>query len=135
MAALVFIAGSLILLAGFVLLTRYETVRGTRFFAASRSRLDAEMERISFILEHVDFAAFFQDELRALFARLGHASAHASLRSVRATERLLTRVVRHFRTEHSESLAPRGDAREFVKTLSDFKETLKESAPNVPEVR
>lgn len=125
MAYLVFTLIACALLVWFLVLTQYENRRGRRFFSERRDRFDASVRRIEFILEHVDFAAFARDEIRRAMNQIGHASAHLSLQSVRAVERLLTRLVRHFRSKHDVAVAPRENAREFVKTLSDFKENLK----------
>ena len=132
MAHLAAILVATVLLAGFVALTRYETRRGERFFAEKRAELDAAIERAEFIMAYVDLPAFARDEVRRATARAGHAIAHLSLQAVRAAERLLTRAVRHLRARTENVAAPRENAREFVRTLSDFKENLK--APEVPEV-
>lgn len=115
---------------GFVVLTRYEKVRGARVFNGPRTQLDERIYNAQFILKHVDLPAFLQEELERFMRVIGHAIAHLSLQLVRATERLLTRLVRHLRTQHTEPLAPRESARPFVKTLSAFKDTLKTNAPN-----
>lgn len=132
MAALILILLAIALLVGFVALTAYETEHGTRFFEAQRAQLDRHVERIVFIIEHVDFAAFLRDEVRHFAHRVGHAIVHLSLQAVRAAERLLTRLVRSFRAREATTAAPRESTRAFVKTLSDFKEQLK--TPEVPEI-
>ena len=121
---------SLALLIGFVVLTRYEARRGVRVAAQTRARLDTQADRAAFIIAHVDFAAFAKEEINLAMTRVGHLIANLSLQTVRAVERVLTRVVRRFRTKDA-GAPPRENAREFVRTLSDFKETL--NAPN-PEV-
>jgi len=122
---------SITLLAGFVALTQYETKHGMRFFAAKRTRLDENVERVGFIVEHVDLAAFVRDEVRHAMNWLGHAIAHLFLQAVRSAERLLTRLVRHLRTRHEDEAAPRETAREFVKTLSEFKDGLNATHPDI----
>jgi len=72
--------------------------------------------------------------VRRLVGLVSHGIALLFLQGVRLAERLLTRLVRHLRREHVAETAPRENAREFVKTLADFKETLKETAPEVPEI-
>ncbi|MFZ2167890.1 MAG: hypothetical protein WAV50_03420 [Minisyncoccia bacterium] len=131
MTYLVVVLGTFALLAGFVVLAHYETEHNVRFFASKRSLFDGHVERVQFIIEHVDLAAFAQDEIRHAMTRLGHAIAHFSLVAVRAIERLLTRLVRHLRIQHEDEVAPRETAREFVKTLSDFKDGLKATHPDV----
>ena len=135
MAYLFLVLVSFALLTGFFALTQYEARTGTRFFADRRARLDTQVEQVEFIVAHVDLVAFAREEINRALSHLGHTIAHLSLQAVRATERLLTRLVRHLRTRTEEVPAPRENAREFVKTLSDFKETLKENAPDVPEVQ
>ena len=131
MANLISLSVALALLAGFVALTRYETKRNTRFFAAKRTWLDEGIERVEFIVEHVDLVAFARDEVRHAMTRLGHAIAHLSLQAVRSAERLLTRLVRHLRVQHEDEVAPRETAREFVKTLSEFKDGLNATHPDI----
>ncbi|MFA6519849.1 MAG: BREX system ATP-binding domain-containing protein [Candidatus Paceibacterota bacterium] len=135
MGYLVFIFVTLALLAGFFVLTSYEARRGVRVYAAQRARLDKTVERVEFILQNVDLGAFLRTEVRHLVARLSHDIAHLSLQAVRATERLLTRLVMHLRSKHSVDTAPRGNVREFVKTLSDFKGGLKATHPEVGEIK
>ena len=131
MANLVVLSLAIILLIGFVALTRYEARRGTRLFATKRGAFDASIERIAFIVEHVDLAAFARDEVRHAMNWLGHAIAHLFLQAVRSAERLLTRLVRHLRTRHEDEAAPRETAREFVKTLSEFKDGLNATHPDI----
>ena len=131
MLYLLLIFVSIVLLAGFLLLTEYEKRRGARFLAEHRMRLDQTVERVEFILAHVNLAMFLRDEIRHLLSRLGHDIAHLSLLVVRAIERLLTRLVRRLRTDPEREVAPRETAREFVKTLSDFKQNLQATHPEI----
>lgn len=122
------------LLGGFLALTEYEARRGVRVFARGREHLDHQVERIHFVLEHVDLGAFVRDEIRRLVALMSHAIAHLSLQAVRAIERLLTRAVRYLRSRHAVDTAPRENVREFVKTLSDFKDQLKSTHPEISDI-
>ena len=131
MAYLIAVLVALALPAGFALLTRYEARRGARFFSGQRAALDAQAARAAFIIEHVDLAAFAREEVRHAVARAGHAIAHVSLRAVRAAERFLTRLVRYMRRKKEEAVVPRENAREFVKALSDFKETIAAAHPDI----
>lgn len=131
MAYLVAVLISISFLAGFVVLVGYERRHATRFFAVKRERFDAQIGRVEFIIANVDLGSFVRDEIQHLLTRIGHAIAHLSLQAVRAAERVLTRIVRYLRTMHDEETAPRETAREFVKTLSDFKETLNAVHPEV----
>ncbi len=133
MAYLIFVLVSLGLLAGFFALTSYEARRDARFYASQRDRLDHTVERAIFVSEHVNFGEFLRDEVRHLTSRIGHSVAHVSLIVVRVVERLLTRLVRRMRANPEIDTAPRETAREFVKTLSDFKGNLKAEHPKISE--
>ena len=117
------------------MLTKSEMRTGGRFFALERSRFDAHIERIEFIIAHVDLAAFARDEIRHAINSVGHAIVHFSLQVVRSVERLLTRLVRHLRVRHEDSAAPRESTREYVKTLSDFKDTLEATHPEISDIK
>ena len=134
MAYLIFVGISIALGIGFFVLTRYEAAQGARVLGARRERLDASVGRVVFIANHVDFNAFARDEARRFVGQLSHALAHLSLQAVRAAERALTRLVRHLRSRRGVEVKPAGETREFVKTLSDFKDRLKDTMPEVPEV-
>ncbi|OGG92601.1 hypothetical protein A3G63_00300 [Candidatus Kaiserbacteria bacterium RIFCSPLOWO2_12_FULL_52_8] len=134
MMYLIPIAISIVLFIAFFVLTCYESRRGGRFFTPMRERLDETIGRLGFILTHVDFAAFLRDETRHLISRAGHAAAHLSLRAVRSVERVLTRLVRYLRMHHTIDMRPGENTREFVRTLSDFKDSLKETRPEVPTI-
>lgn len=131
MGYLLFVVFSIGLAAGFIALTAYEQRRGSRYFDAKRAALDAQVRRALFIYTHVDLAAFAREESWRLATRLGHTLAHLSLQLVRAVERVLTRLVRHIRTQHGVEVRPAGETREFVKTLADFKGRLKENMPDM----
>jgi len=134
-AYLVFVLITLALLGGFFMLTIFEARRGSHFFARGRARLDRQVERIEFILHHVDLGAFLRDEIRRDVGRLSHVIAYLSLQAVRAVERLLTRLVRYLRSRNAVDVAPRGDARDFVKKLSDFKDRLKATHPKISDIQ
>lgn len=132
---LIFILVTSALLGGFFVLTAYEARRSVRLFSSQRARLDRNVERVEFVLGHVDLGAFLRDEVRRLISRGGHGLAHLSLQAVRATERFLTRLVRRLRSRQEETIAPRESTREFVKTLSDFKNNLKETRPEISDIQ
>jgi hypothetical protein len=134
MLHLIFILISLALLIGFFALTRYEARRGVRVYAEKRQRLDTAINRAEFIITHVNLALFVREELRHLISRIGHDVAHISLHMVRAAERLLTRAVRHLRASPEIESAPRETAREFVKTLYDFKGNLEATRPEISDI-
>jgi hypothetical protein len=134
MAYLIFILAALALFIGFLILSGYESRRGMRIFATGRVRLDENVERAEFILTHVNLGSFLREEMRLIAHRVVHDIAHLSLIAVRAVERFLTHIVRYLRAQHAVNEAPRENAREFVKTLSDFKGHLEETRPEVPDV-
>ena len=82
----------------------------------------------------VERVALGRDETRRIAAMTSHAIVHFSLQAVRAIERLLTRLVRHLRSRHDVDTAPRENVREFVKTLSEFKGSLKATHPEITDV-
>ncbi len=132
---LIFIVFSIALLCGFLALTCYETGRGARFFMNYRARFDYFTGRINFIIEHVNFSEFIRDEMVHFFSRMAHGIAHFFLVIVRGAERLLTRLIRKIRSSPEIDIAPRETAREFVKTLSDFKDNLKAVHPEISDVK
>jgi len=120
-------------MAGLFALTGYEAVHNVLLFGPERRRLDSAVDRMEFIFAHVDFKSFVKEVSRSVASRIAHDVAHFSLLAVRATERFLTRIVRHLRTDPA-SVQPKESTREFVKTLSDFKDQLKATPPDVPDV-
>ncbi len=133
MGPLIAIIIALILLGSFYTLTWYETSKGFRVFAIARTRLDEVVERILFIWHHVDLAAFIREEIQYLGRQALHDLIHYSLKCVRVLERLLTRLIRYFRARQATLEAPREEAREFVKTLSDFKDSLNATHPEISD--
>lgn len=105
MAYLIAIALAFLLLGGFLALTRYETGHGVRFLGGVRSRFDRKVERISFIVRHIDWSAVLSDVVRTATARIVHDVAHAILIIVRIVERLLTRVVKYLRMSREQAAA------------------------------
>jgi len=134
MMYLILIFFAIALFAGFVALTHYEARRGFRVYASSRERFDSAVGRAQFIVENVNLAVFIRDELRHFAGRVGHDIAHFSLLTVRAAERGLTRLVRHLRSQPEVDVSSRETAREFVKTLSDFKSNLKATHPEISDI-
>lgn len=136
MLSLTLVLISLALIIAFLAVTNYEMRGRRRFFAQERERLDRDVEQVLSVVTHVDFGALAREEARRLLGRVSHDIAHVSLQLVRATERLLTRLVRSLRSRYaSHSTLDEGSAREFIKTLSDFKVKLKETRPDVTEVQ
>ena len=134
MFALVFLVLTIVLFSAFLFFARYEASRGQRFFADARGRLDASVLRTEFLLTHVDFESFLRDVIRTLAARITHDVAHLTLLLVRSVERLLTRLVRHLRTEHDINVSSETQ-RPFVKAMSDFKQQLASTRPTLQEIQ
>lgn len=122
------------LCALFLFTVALEARTGKRFFRETRERLDREAARIFFIVAHVDLAAFLRDLVREAGKRIAHDIAHLSLIIVRATERLLTRVVRALRahTAHTNATTP-APTSPFVRSMKDLKHKLRNgSDANAP---
>jgi|SRR3989338_2579426 len=131
-----FIFGAATLIALFVGTLVVEARRQARFFSTYRNQLDRWVEQASFILAHVDFASFAKEEIQRLARRASHDLAHLTLQSVRAVERLLTRLVRRLRTRHPDLSQPAGEStRSFVRTLSEFKGHLEATRPEMSDIR
>lgn len=135
MAYLILILITVVLLVGFFVLTDYEARSGIRFCAQYRGRLDRIVERTEFIIANVNLGEFIRDEIRHFISRVGHDIVHFSLVVVRAIERLLTSLIRRLRAHPEIDTAPRETAREFVKTLSDFKDSLKATHPEISDIK
>jgi len=134
MGYLIFILVTFLLLVCFFVLSDFETKRGIRLFASRRTRLDENVGQIEFILKNVNVSAFLKEEMLRVTHLIAHTIVHLSLLAVRAIERLLTRLVRYLRTRRAIDTVPRENAREFVRTLSDFKGHLETTRPEVPDV-
>jgi hypothetical protein len=124
---------AIVLFAGFILLTYMEQRRGVRYFAHSREALDKRVGRLEFIAEHVDFAAFLRDNVKAVGERIVHDTAHGSLVAVRFVERLLTRAVRSLRERRAENAiandeqkAEGPEAVSFASSMKDFSTALRD---------
>jgi len=130
MTTLILILAAITLAVGFGITVSYETRTGARFFNRYRTQLDTRIDRVTFILTHIDFAAFIREEGTRFIARMSHDSVHLVLQLVRAVERLLTRMVRTLRTRREmREEVPRKTSRAFVKTLSEFKDDLASNRP------
>lgn len=75
----------------------FERGRGLRIMGDWRNTLDRKVGRAAFIVQHVDWGAFFRHLATTVSERVLHDIAHGVLRLVRSTERLLTRTVRTLR--------------------------------------
>lgn len=134
MGYLAFMALSIVLFASFLFLTRREAEKGARLFASSREALDVRVERLMFVLTHVDFESFVREQIRVIGAHVVHDVAHLSLIVVRSAEKLLSRVVKHLRARHGIETATSAAPRAFVKTMSEFKQHLSSTRPPIPEL-
>lgn len=125
MAYLIAIFASIALLAGFLALTRFEAVHGTRVLGSVRRRLDTRAERVGFVVSHVDWAAFTNHMVRTAAARIAHDLAHATLLVVRVLERMLTRFVKYLRSRrHQVATVTEKKKFDFRDSLKQFRSTL-----------
>ncbi len=133
MGYLVAIGAFLLLWAAFLGVTVYEKRRGARFFERVRAGLDKRVNRLLFIMEHVDFNSFIKEQARLISLKLAHDIAHLSLLVVRSSERLLTRLVKNLRSRHEVPVVE-GAPRAFVKAMTDFKQQLSTTRPSLPDL-
>lgn len=104
---LILIAVPLAVLALFVAVVAYEQHTNRRLVLSSkRYAFDMKVERASFIIQHVDWGAFFNDLTRSGAERLLHDLAHVTLILVRFIERELTGVVRTLRARRDPTALP-----------------------------
>jgi len=134
MGYLVFMLIAVALFSGFLFLTYYEARRGVRVFAAFRNDLDAQVARAIAIVTHVDFEPLVRQQFQLLAAHVANDIAHLFLRTVRAIEHVLTRLVRHLRARHGITEGPNATPRAFVKTMREFKRELSSTRPPISEV-
>ena len=129
MAYLVLIIATTLLTGGFVWLVEYETRTGVRYAAARRAHLDSTVERLQFLVTHVDLLSLLREWVGHVASRMWHQTIELSLHAVRAVERFLTRIVRSFRSRQPTEIRQSENAREFVKQLTEFKEQLQGPPP------
>jgi len=114
---------ALILLVGFLTLTAFEASHGVRIMGGVRRKLDRKVGQASFIIAHVDLAAFIRDSIRDGIERIVHDVAHASLLVVRFLERTLTRFVKGMRGRAEET--PERPRRTFREAFDHVKRTVR----------
>jgi hypothetical protein len=104
-----------------------ERARERKFFPSLRTRLDTRVERTLYIVEHIDWGAFFGHVLKLSLEKIAHDIVHGVLLVVRTLERSLTRAIRVLR----ERLAYRSDSSqslegfELTKTIQRFRKNMK----------
>lgn len=121
------VAGSLLLLAGFLALSWVETKSGFRVLGGWRRRLDTRVARVSFIATHIDWGSFVAHVTISNAERIAHDLVHTVLLGVRATERVLTRTIRTLR-ERVANHAPAGEPVEgsqLIATIVRFRKNLR----------
>lgn len=106
------------LLLAFLLLTAYEDRRGARFFARFRYKLDTDVSRIGFLVEHIDWGAFTAHLTRTSLNTVAHDVAQGTLMGVRAIERNLTQAVSALRTRREGTLPAPGEGKVPAKFFS-----------------
>ena len=111
---------------GFILLTMREARHGSRLFLSdSRATLDAAASRFLLLVTHEDFGSYTRHAVLTVVGRIAHDSAHGFLVLVRATERLLTRLVRHLRDRKAPPFTESKASSTFVRHISEFKQSLR----------
>lgn len=119
----------LILFFGFLALTKYEDVRGVRFFERSRLKLDNTTERIFFVWKRADLADFIRNSVQGVAERIAHDIAKVALYIIQFVEQRLTRVVDTLRTRFTSRAAQSSKKKSpFIQTISDFKQELREKS-------
>jgi hypothetical protein len=103
---LLLIAISLLLFLAFMALTLMEARSGVRLLAVPRAKLDQQVERALFVINHVNWFDFISHMVQSFFARTAHDTAQSTLIGVRFLERQLTHVVRYMRDRRPNVLAP-----------------------------
>ncbi len=127
MSYLITILASLLLLTGFVTWSWLETRQGFRVLAGPRRKLDGKVARAAFVIQHIDWQAFFAHLLRSTVERIAHDVVHMTLILVRATERMLTRNIRTLRerVDASAEDVPPVEGSQLIATLVRFRKSLK----------
>ncbi len=111
---------SCVLCGGFLLFATMETRSDKRMLAGARGRLDEQVGRLFFIVEHVNWSEFLSHSIRGLFARILHDTAHLFLQIIRFIERQLTRTVRYLRDRRPHVLAPKPSRQSFMTTTRNY---------------
>jgi hypothetical protein len=123
---LLLIAISLFLFLAFMALTLMEARTGMRLLAGPRAKLDRQIEKASFVIDHVNWGDFISHLVQSFFVRIAHDIAHWSLIVVRFLERQLTRVVRYMRDRRPNLLAPKPSRTPILtQTRSYVRKTLR----------
>jgi len=97
MSYILSIAATFVLFSGFLVFAGIEQRHGARLLGRTRTKLDRQVSRLSFVVTHIDWGGFFAHVGKAAFDRVAHDVIHFTLLLVRATERTLTRIIRTLR--------------------------------------
>jgi hypothetical protein len=127
MSYLLTILVSLLLLFVFLLWTSLETARGFRVLSGPRRKLDRQVAKVTFIVQHVDWGAFTAHMAKTMAERIAHDIVHAVLIAVRATERVLTKTIRTLRervSAHNPSAEP-VEGSQLINTIVRFRKSLR----------
>jgi hypothetical protein len=127
MSYLITILASLLLLMVFVAWSWFETRSGFRVLAGPRRKLDSQVARATFVIQHIDWRAFFAHVITSTAERIAHDAVHAILVLVRAVERMLTRNIRTLRERVAASAADEApvEGSQLIATLIRFRKSLK----------
>ena len=126
MGVTILILVAALLFSGFILLTVREARQGSRMlFPDSRAALDAAASRFLLVVTHEDFGSYARHAVMTIVGRIAHDIAHGFLVAVRATERLLTRLVRYLRNRKTPPFTESRASSTFVRHISEFKQSLR----------
>lgn len=114
-----------VLLLVFVLTLFIERKRGKRFLEPYRARLDRKTARLFYVVQHVDWSAFFSHLFKLTLEKVAHDIVHGSLIVIRSVEKGLTRAIRVLRTRlaHRNSGA-KVEGFQIKNTLQQFRKSL-----------
>jgi hypothetical protein len=131
MSYLIIILVLLLLLSCFVAWSWLETAKGFRLLSGPRSRLDRQVSRTSYVIRHIDWAAFFAHLARSSAERIAHDLVHTTLLVVRAVERMLTRNIRTLRERVAASTegGPPVEGSQLIATIVRFRKSFKREQP------
>lgn len=118
----ILISGSILL--GFVLILAIERGRGVRFFPITRKRLDARVARLFYIVEHVDWGAFFSHVLKLTIDKIAHDIVHGTLIVIRGIEKYLTKAIRLLRSRLAGHEGTETDGFQLKETIKRFRKSL-----------
>lgn len=116
------ITGALLML--FFVIVVIERRRGHRYFDTVRRKLDADTSRMFYVLEHVDWPAFFAHITKVSLERIAHDMVHGTLILIRAVEKSLTRAIRVLRERVAHQDGVKVEGFQLKETMRQFRKSL-----------